>query len=182
MDINKSEKLLFRDLILTEELLHLLHLDERSKRIFEMRFIDGLTLDEIGERLNLSGERVRQIFSKSLLRIRSRVEALSREFLLLESFKKDIILLEAENANLRKKIEYFKTIVPTTEIDILGMQIQSTTLSIRAKNCLKSAKVNTLKDLIRYSKSDILGFHNIGMKTVQEIEFFISSCGLKFKE
>jgi DNA-directed RNA polymerase alpha subunit len=147
-----------------------------------LRFIEGLTLDEIGEKLNITRERIRQIYNKSLLHIRLRLEILSTEYLLLESFKNDLITLEAENAQLRKKIEYYENILPSTEIDILETHIQTTALSIRAKNCLRAAKIKTLKDLTRYTKTDILSLQQIGQRTVMEIEFYMASCGLKFKE
>ena len=53
-------------------------------------------------------------------------------------------------------------------------------LSVRALNCLKSADVETLGELVSYHKSDLLKFRNFGKKSLVEIEELLVEKGLTF--
>ncbi|KAF1857100.1 hypothetical protein Lal_00015197 [Lupinus albus] len=53
-------------------------------------------------------------------------------------------------------------------------------LSVRALNCLKAAEVETLGELVSYSKSDLMKFRNFGKKSLTELEELVHSKGLNF--
>ena len=53
-------------------------------------------------------------------------------------------------------------------------------LSVRALNCLKSAEVETLGELVVLNKTDLLKFRNFGKKSLSELEELLSSLGLSF--
>ena len=53
-------------------------------------------------------------------------------------------------------------------------------LSVRALNCLKAAEVETLGDLVKYNKSDLLKFRNFGKKSLAELSELLEEQGLKF--
>ncbi len=53
-------------------------------------------------------------------------------------------------------------------------------LSVRALNCLKSAEVETLAELVVYNKTDLLKFRNFGKKSLSELEELLASLGLSF--
>ena len=53
-------------------------------------------------------------------------------------------------------------------------------LSVRALNCLKSAEVETLGELVVFNKTDLLKFRNFGKKSLSELEELLSSLGLSF--
>ena len=53
-------------------------------------------------------------------------------------------------------------------------------LSVRALNCLKTAEVFTLGELISFKKSDMLKFRNFGKKSLSELEELIEAKGLTF--
>jgi DNA-directed RNA polymerase subunit alpha len=53
-------------------------------------------------------------------------------------------------------------------------------LSVRAQNCLKSAELETLGDLVAIQKSDLLKFRNFGKKSLAELEDLVKSKGLEF--
>lgn len=53
-------------------------------------------------------------------------------------------------------------------------------LSVRALNCLKSAEVETLGELVVFNKTDLLKFRNFGKKSLSELEELLSSQGLSF--
>ena len=63
---------------------------------------------------------------------------------------------------------------------LLKTKLVDMQLSVRALNCLKSAEVETLGDLVKYNKTDLLKFRNFGKKSLSELEELLSSNGLNF--
>ena len=63
---------------------------------------------------------------------------------------------------------------------LLKTKLVDMQLSVRALNCLKSAEVETLGDLVKYNKTDLLKFRNFGKKSLSELEELLSSHGLNF--
>ena len=53
-------------------------------------------------------------------------------------------------------------------------------LSVRALNCLKAAEVDTVADLVSYTKADLMKFRNFGKKSLTELEDLVSNLGLSF--
>lgn len=53
-------------------------------------------------------------------------------------------------------------------------------LSVRALNCLKAADVETLGDLVSFTKADLLKFRNFGKKSLTELEELVRSKNLSF--
>ena len=63
---------------------------------------------------------------------------------------------------------------------LLKTKLVDMQLSVRALNCLKSAEVESLGDLVKYNKTDLLKFRNFGKKSLSELEELLSSNGLNF--
>ncbi len=63
---------------------------------------------------------------------------------------------------------------------ILKTPLEDLDLSVRAYNCLKAAKINTLADLVKYDTNELLKFRNFGRKSLVEIESLIIDKGLSF--
>ena len=53
-------------------------------------------------------------------------------------------------------------------------------LSVRALNCLKAAEVETVADLVSYSKADLMKFRNFGKKSLTELEDVVAKLGLAY--
>jgi len=53
-------------------------------------------------------------------------------------------------------------------------------LSVRALNCLKSAEVDTLGELVTFNKGDLMRFRNFGKKSMTELEELVESKNLSF--
>ena len=53
-------------------------------------------------------------------------------------------------------------------------------LSVRALNCLKAAEVDTLGDLVKYNKNDLLKFRNFGKKSLTELDELLEAMNLSF--
>lgn len=63
---------------------------------------------------------------------------------------------------------------------LLKTKLVDLNLSVRALNCLKAADVETLGDLVSYTKADLLKFRNFGKKSLTELEQLVASKGLEF--
>ena len=53
-------------------------------------------------------------------------------------------------------------------------------LSVRALNCLKSAEVETLGELVVLNKNDLLKFRNFGKKSLTELDVLLANLNLSF--
>ena len=63
---------------------------------------------------------------------------------------------------------------------LLKTQLTDLDLSVRALNCLKSATLETLGDLARIPKPELLKFRNFGKKSLTELEQKLESLNLHF--
>ena len=63
---------------------------------------------------------------------------------------------------------------------LLKTKLVEMDLSVRALNCLKSAEVETLGELVVFNKNDLLKFRNFGKKSLSELEELLATLGLSF--
>ena len=63
---------------------------------------------------------------------------------------------------------------------LLKTKLTDLDLSVRALNCLKAAEVETLGDLVTYTKNDLMKFRNFGKKSLTELEELVDIKGLQF--
>ncbi len=63
---------------------------------------------------------------------------------------------------------------------LLKTKLVDLDLSVRALNCLKAAEVDTLGDLVKFNKNDLLKFRNFGKKSLTELEDLLTTMGLNF--
>ncbi len=63
---------------------------------------------------------------------------------------------------------------------VLKTPLEDLDLSVRAFNCLKAAKINSLSELVQYEQEDLMKFRNFGQKSLSEIEQVLGERGLSF--
>jgi DNA-directed RNA polymerase subunit alpha len=63
---------------------------------------------------------------------------------------------------------------------LLKTSLEDLDLSVRAYNCLKAAKINSLSELVRFDTHELLKFRNFGKKSLVEIEELLQTKGLTF--
>ena len=63
---------------------------------------------------------------------------------------------------------------------LLKTKLSEMDLSVRALNCLKSAEVETLGELVAYNKNDLLKFRNFGRKSLNELDELLAGLNLSF--
>jgi len=63
---------------------------------------------------------------------------------------------------------------------LLKTSLEDLDLSVRAYNCLKAAKIDTLGEMVQYDTNELLKFRNFGKKSLVEIEELLQNKGLTF--
>lgn len=72
--------------------------------------------------------------------------------------------MEREQVAAKKEIPYF------TQIDVLSKSIDHLELSVRSNNCLRSAGIEKIYELVQKSEDDLLRTKNFGRKSLSEIK------------
>ncbi len=85
---------------------------------------------------------------------------------LVESMK-DLSILQAREDEKQHKV--------------LEMTIEDMDLSVRSYNCLKRANINTVADLAKKSKDDMLKVRNLGLKSLEEVIKKLEDLGLSLR-
>lgn len=67
------------------------------------------------------------------------------------------------------------------QIKLMELPIEEMDLSVRSYNCLKRAGINTVEDLIKKSRSDMLKVKNLGIKSIDEVIAKLESYGLSLR-
>src|SRR5947207_1568787 len=60
----------------------------------------------------------------------------------------------------------------------LNMTVQELDLSVRANNCLESAKINTVRDLVKKTDQDLLKVRSFGKTSLREVKRRLADMGL----
>ena len=63
---------------------------------------------------------------------------------------------------------------------LLKTKLSDQDLSVRALNCLKAAEVDTIGELVRFNRNDLLKFRNFGKKSLTELDDLLTSLNLHF--
>ena len=63
---------------------------------------------------------------------------------------------------------------------LLKTKLVDLDLSVRALNCLKSADVETLAELVAFNRNDLLKFRNFGKKSLVELDAKLETLNLSF--
>ena len=91
-------------------------------------------------------------------------------------FSDEKITLETTDADGGE--EFDEEVLRTRQL--LQKKLVDMNLSVRALNCLKSANVETLGELVVYNKTDLLKFRNFGKKSLTELDEMLANLNLSF--
>lgn len=173
---------------------------EREKQVLELRYNQGLTLDEVGALLNITKERVRQIECKAIRKLRhpSRLKTITEPEMCVElqnritmltklqqdshrtlnNLEERLKLLESEHVeelNLINQIKE-KYNFNLTEVQP-NLTINDVDLSVRSYKCLKGANYNKLSDIAKLSYNDLTKIRNLGINSINEIKSVLLNNG-----
>ncbi|MCX8481518.1 MAG: DNA-directed RNA polymerase subunit alpha [Sediminibacterium sp.] len=96
---------------------------------------------------------------------------------------KHLIIITDENITFDVKNDQKNDIVDEQLLQlkkVLKTSLEDLDLSVRAFNCLKTARINSLSELVQYEQEDLLKFRNFGQKSLSEIEEVLRQRGLSF--
>ncbi len=94
-----------------------------------------------------------------------------------------LMIITDENITFDSKEEKKEDLVDEETLQlrkVLKTPLEDLDLSVRAFNCLKAAKINSLSELVQYEQEDLMKFRNFGQKSLSEIEQVLSERGLQF--
>lgn len=94
-----------------------------------------------------------------------------------------LMIITDENITFDNKEEKKEDLVDEQTLQlrkILKTPLEDLDLSVRAFNCLKAAKINSLSELVQYEQEDLMKFRNFGQKSLSEIEQVLHERGLSF--
>lgn len=111
------------------------------------------------------------ILPKDALKYSAKI--LIQHFMLFSDEKIALDSTESEgNEEFDEEVLHMRQLLKTKLVDM--------DLSVRALNCLKSAEVETLGELVVFNKTDLLKFRNFGKKSLSELEELLNTLGLSF--
>lgn len=64
--------------------------------------------------------------------------------------------------------------------NLLRTRVDELELSVRSSNCLRAANIQTIKDLVTKTESEMLKYRNFGRKSLNEISTLLEEMGLSF--
>jgi len=94
-----------------------------------------------------------------------------------------LMIITDENITFNNKEEKKEDLVDEQTLQlrkVLKTPLEDLDLSVRAFNCLKAAKINSLSELVQYEQEDLMKFRNFGQKSLSEIEQVLTERGLHF--
>jgi DNA-directed RNA polymerase subunit alpha len=94
-----------------------------------------------------------------------------------------LMIITDENITFDNKEEKKEDLVDEQTLQlrkVLKTPLEDLDLSVRAFNCLKAAKINSLSQLVQYEQEDLMKFRNFGQKSLSEIEQVLQERGLHF--
>jgi DNA-directed RNA polymerase subunit alpha len=94
-----------------------------------------------------------------------------------------LMIITDENITFDNKEEKKEDLVDEQTLQlrkVLKTPLEDLDLSVRAFNCLKAAKINSLSELVQYEQEDLMKFRNFGQKSLSEIEQVLTERGLSF--
>lgn len=104
-------------------------------------------------------------------------DALSFAAKLLKDYVQLFIHLD-EEVMVEEEPEEDEEVVRTR--DILNMRVDELELSVRSSNCLRAANIQTIKDLVTKTESEMLKYRNFGRKSLNEISSILEEMDLSF--
>ena len=105
--------------------------------------------------------------------LKEAAKILIQHFMLFSDEKIALDATENEgNEEFDEEVLHMRQLLKTKLVDM--------DLSVRALNCLKSAEVETLSELVVFNKTDLLKFRKFGKKSLLELEDLLANLGLSF--
>jgi len=157
------------------------YLNERDLYIIR-NILKGDSYNKLSESLNITRERIRQLFNRGIRKLRMHkhlllnIDELRDEYNFLKyeikHLKAKRILLSKDNIKDKITIDKVKGYKKIVDLD----------LSARTLHCLNAADIEYVYQIVQHSRNDLLRYRNFGKKSLIEIEDYLESVDLNFKQ
>lgn len=176
---------------------------DREMKIFNLRYKNYYTFEQIGNEIGVTKERVRQILVKAIRKL-MRPNIFNH---LVEHETKLEMLNAQETARIRAELKEEMSLEVAMDIvaekfgfeskealeeclnnggrfgdDRLDMTIDELGLCVREYNCLRRARINTVGELVALDIEDLMKIRNLGRKSLRGILEKVHALGLTFKD
>lgn len=175
------------------------YLMEREANVL-LQLLNGSTITDICQEYGLARQRVYQIANKTLRKARQYVGDLCDRLKAEDEVKLDNESLRQLVVDLQGQLDMYRKAEEDTGMDgdleeldrlctLLKRPIAELGLSARAFNGIRETRgpyglvfseIETLGDLIKHSRSDILNRRNVGRKTLTELDDLLESMNLEW--
>jgi DNA-directed RNA polymerase alpha subunit len=167
-------------------------LTEREKNVILLRYKEKQTLEQVAQEFELTRERIRQIETKAIQKLKSKKDIffdsfdeyklIEKEYLrkrdelckkveeLDELIEKANKLVHNKNTTI-KEIEDFISLSQDEKksLMIMNTDIADLDFSVRTINCLRRARINTVNELSKKTVEELMRIRNLGRKCLKEI-------------
>lgn len=149
----------------------------REKKIMQA-FFNGDRISNIAYEFGLSRERVRQIVIKAIRKFNYSIEELADLKQENNSLKEEIknVKMQLIMQEGEKEEEHSDDVPPS----VFSIRLVNCNLPVRVLNVTKAADIDTIGDLVQYSKFEMVKFRNFGKKSLMQLDEFIHEMGLEW--
>lgn len=130
----------------------------------------GVSSARVGQRID---------FDKLTLEVTTNGTISAREIVSLAAkIMQDHTMLFVELVEYMSGMDILVSKEENKQVKVLEMPIEDMDLSVRSYNCLKRANINTIENLTKKSKDDMLKVRNLGLKSLEEVILKLEGYGL----
>lgn len=169
-------------------------LTEREAKCLRLYYKHGMTYNEVGDAIGVTGARVREIVSKCLRKLRH--PARTRQYMLhtwgeleFTKYENDKLLKRLNDIDQNdgfdeylKSINYENYISEKSREEFLESSIINLNLETRSLNVIKRWNLYSIRDLIETTANDIMSLRGCGQKTIEDILYKLSLFDLGLKD
>ena len=145
-----------------------------------LQMIQGKTWQEITENLKLTQARTKQIWDKALEKIAAAPNEIQAKNRLIEELRDSIYERQVKKAQERAEKEAEAKLSPEQR-KLLMTPVCECGFSVRVDNGLKAADIETVRDLLKWKRSELLKLRNFGKKSFTEIDEWLTANNLTLK-
>lgn len=147
----------------------LLELTERERLVLLEIYREMKTLQEVAELCDITRERIRQIETKALRKLR-RPRIIRWMKLGNSLYENHVAEMQTAKVKTISDLEKFADTVPIEELE----------LSARLYNCLKRKGISSLGDILLASPEELMTIRNLGRKTALELIEKLDENGINY--
>lgn len=179
---NHSLRLIMEHIINTETISGLNKGEEEVLRKIILGSGRKRPIDDVAEEMGLTRERVRQLFMIGLKRIHFGVMQWKNKLEMVYKMQKENKELKIQNGVLLEKLAEENRAIIEEEVKYLATEIDNMTIPVRVRHLFDNIEAKTLNDVVKFRRSDLFRYRNVGAKTLVMVETILKEKGLWWKE